>query len=956
MLHEQLQFTIQAGGNGTPSARAATLKPETVNGQQVLTLDQSKVGHPAGVPIGGFILLRFHAGYTYSISPTQGILAAAPGVYNFPHDVIGLLKVVGAGTVAIIVSAPTPSQSEAGITNAQEWRNWSGYVDNGGPFHEVAGSWIVPFVAPSLSDTYSSIWIGIDGSTDSSVIQVGTEQDYGLSPGGGANSYYTAWWEVFPAHQVRIDPTAYPVKPGDHMSAAIKDNRGWWTVIIHDQQRGWTFTEKVTYGGPLSSAEWVVEAPTINNQTASLADYGQTQFDGALVDGTTPRLSVGEIIVLGDGASLYSVPSAPDHEGDGFTVAYGGSAPAPPPLSTCPIPVQTGDLNGDGVVDLTDLSIFGADWQHRPRNGDLLHSAYSDLNCDGVVDLTDFSILAANWHKQWPAQSASSEVMGAAPSPVVAGSNNTTQDASSATMAISPSTGTFNVGDSVTASLVIDGGGQAFNAAQATVNVTGPAIVQSLTPGDCGFSFAQAPTTSDPSFPGAILGASSMKCTVYTVTLRVTGSSPIGIALSDAAVLDVARNSDILSSVTSATYNANASTATPQPSATGATIPTVTPANTATPTGTPAATASGTPIAPTATDVPPTNTPRSTDTATSTNTPTATATPSATATATSTPTPSTTASPTSTTVPPATPTSTVGSVTRQATATSQPPPRQATPTSQPQPTATRTAVVPAPCVRPQITRLLVGGKPFKTGMQVSSGQEVRVTVHAAPHTHVRMAITLTGARVVMVGRGARRKRVTRAVTVEQRAIEVTTNGHGDATSETRIVYAPAQTEAVALTVATRVACSGTATTRPLTLRIQPACVTPMVSMRLPAGAALRDGLGMPSGQTVVVDVDAAVNTRVTLTARMYAYGARTAARQITATRETGRLDGHATWVIRLLTVSRGREPVLLSVQARVRCPVGKPHDVSVTRSFHVVVTAVSRKPRSRTSHGRTVAP
>ncbi len=249
MLHEQLQFTVQAGGNGTPSTRATALKPETVNGQQVLTLDQSNVGRLADVPIGGFILLRFHAGYTYSISPTQSILTAAPGVYNFPRDVIGLLTVVGTGTVVITVSAPASSQPGAGITNAQESGNWSGYVDNGGPFHEVAGSWVVPSVARSSSDTYSSTWIGIDGSTDSNLIQVGTYQDYSSTSGGRANSDYAAWWEVLPAPETRIDPTTYPVKPGDHMSAAISDNRGWWTVIIHDQQRGWTFMESLMSGG-----------------------------------------------------------------------------------------------------------------------------------------------------------------------------------------------------------------------------------------------------------------------------------------------------------------------------------------------------------------------------------------------------------------------------------------------------------------------------------------------------------------------------------------------------------------------------------------------------------------------------------------------------------------------------------------------------------------------------------
>jgi hypothetical protein len=50
----------------------------------------------------------------------------------------------------------------------------------------------------------------------------------------------------------------------------------------------------------------------------------------------------------------------------------------------------TGDINGDGTIDLTDFSIFAGDYG---KTG-TLHSPYSDMNCDGIVDLTDFSIFA----------------------------------------------------------------------------------------------------------------------------------------------------------------------------------------------------------------------------------------------------------------------------------------------------------------------------------------------------------------------------------------------------------------------------------------------------------------------------------------------------------------------------------------------------------------------------------
>jgi hypothetical protein len=53
-----------------------------------------------------------------------------------------------------------------------------------------------------------------------------------------------------------------------------------------------------------------------------------------------------------------------------------------------PKPRQTADINGDGKVDFTDLSIVIANWgiPKDPR---------ADLDEDGVVDLKDLSILVS---------------------------------------------------------------------------------------------------------------------------------------------------------------------------------------------------------------------------------------------------------------------------------------------------------------------------------------------------------------------------------------------------------------------------------------------------------------------------------------------------------------------------------------------------------------------------------
>jgi hypothetical protein len=51
---------------------------------------------------------------------------------------------------------------------------------------------------------------------------------------------------------------------------------------------------------------------------------------------------------------------------------------------------RVGDITGDNIIDLTDLSIFGSDWA---KTGGL-NNNLSDMNEDGTVNLTDYSIFA----------------------------------------------------------------------------------------------------------------------------------------------------------------------------------------------------------------------------------------------------------------------------------------------------------------------------------------------------------------------------------------------------------------------------------------------------------------------------------------------------------------------------------------------------------------------------------
>jgi hypothetical protein len=203
--------------------------------------------------------------------------------------------------------------------------NWAGYAitRSKGTIDSVAGSWVVPKVRASNGSRYSAAWIGIDGFNNNSLIQTGTGHDIVK----GRARYY-AWWEILPAVETTID---LPVRPGDRMRAVIRSaEKGKWLIVLTNATRRWTFRTVRAYSGPRTSAEWVVEAPSVNGRTATLANFGRTAFYGCRVNGVSPKLLQSNGGVLTQGKVQVATPSAPNRQGDGFAVAYGGIVPQPP--------------------------------------------------------------------------------------------------------------------------------------------------------------------------------------------------------------------------------------------------------------------------------------------------------------------------------------------------------------------------------------------------------------------------------------------------------------------------------------------------------------------------------------------------------------------------------------------------------------------------------------------------
>jgi hypothetical protein len=228
--------------------------------------------------------------------------------------------------------------------------NWSGYAvsetspsglpcvpASGTAYSSVSGTWTVPTVSGGArQNTYSAAWTGIDGFTNSNLIQAGTEQDVirGVP-------HYSAWWEILPAPETVIP--SITVLPGDSIKVSITRLGGTsWSITVTDNGKAGhpgpqSYTTTQTYAGQGTSAEWILEAPQVGGRIATLAQYGSTDFDLgtanqaplALPGGSSGELVAGNFF-RSTVVSIASAPDAGSAPGDGFAVNYGSVAPAAP--------------------------------------------------------------------------------------------------------------------------------------------------------------------------------------------------------------------------------------------------------------------------------------------------------------------------------------------------------------------------------------------------------------------------------------------------------------------------------------------------------------------------------------------------------------------------------------------------------------------------------------------------
>jgi hypothetical protein len=183
--------------------------------------------------------------------------------------------------------------------------NWSGVVADapaGTTFATATGQWNVPTVKPpGVGSSYSSIWVGIDGSDGSTdVFQAGVECD-SISQLGAAEATISPWWEWYPEYEIQI--TNLPVATGDELYCLLTvTSPTAGNIVLKNIAQNVAVTFQVTAptGTMLSGncSEWIVEAPGIDGAPSTLADYDVVTFvdcsstanDGSMIQSGSGRL------------------------------------------------------------------------------------------------------------------------------------------------------------------------------------------------------------------------------------------------------------------------------------------------------------------------------------------------------------------------------------------------------------------------------------------------------------------------------------------------------------------------------------------------------------------------------------------------------------------------------------------------------------------------------------------
>jgi hypothetical protein len=142
----------------------------------------------------------------------------------------------------------------------------------------------VPQFAPDSPVGADATWVGIGGLRSNDLVQAGTQE----TVTGGGRTEYRAWVETLPQSP---QPVPLPISAGDSISISIEQAANeQWKITFGNNTSGKAYEHTVHYKSSLSSAEWVVEAPSARRgRLLPLDTFGTITFTqaSAVKDGQT---------------------------------------------------------------------------------------------------------------------------------------------------------------------------------------------------------------------------------------------------------------------------------------------------------------------------------------------------------------------------------------------------------------------------------------------------------------------------------------------------------------------------------------------------------------------------------------------------------------------------------------------------------------------------------------------
>jgi hypothetical protein len=247
--------------------------------------------------------------------------------------------------VASAVLAVAPPTGAALRPQRSVSGNWAGYAVTGkgaapAPFTHVSAAWVEPRIAcAGGGPAFSVLWVGLGGFVggDGGLEQIGTEAD--CTPSGRPT--HGAWFELLPAGPVRL---GLRIRPGDRIRAAIDVHGPRVALRLENRTTRAVSTRVVRMAAPgLSSAEWIVEAPSSCGggdgcRTLPLANFGTASFSraaavagrhtGSILDDAWSATAIE--LGAGDPAAVYFAARPWQRQGTVSGASRAGATPAPP--------------------------------------------------------------------------------------------------------------------------------------------------------------------------------------------------------------------------------------------------------------------------------------------------------------------------------------------------------------------------------------------------------------------------------------------------------------------------------------------------------------------------------------------------------------------------------------------------------------------------------------------------